>query len=651
MASIVFSALCLSLLIGPAVSSSGLQFRLSPTNSDLPGTSFFCGVLLCEKSSLSEDEHRNITGMSLYKAVSHGPTDSGSTKSGNLSRLAFLSPSQPSLEENSNGVKVSGSLKTGQASLRVELSKQTDCLTEYTCEVQEVDSEGKELITLYRLLQARDQNSDNKLNEDLTSSSLTRFLSLAEGLDIKLTTNEMYLKDKLSLVEDRTFDLQKQITDKPHQKIAAMEKSFERIEAKVETILSAVETRLNLVENSLEQKVADLQNQLTDKIYSLESHLQNEAYTNFKHIEEKLCDLETRLASVDREAIQQKVLNTVKDQVDAHFLQVLDATDKADETLNNTANLLTALKLDNTHFQIDVINTYGNFLYNVTRGMNKVFLHNENLTNIIKKSLHFFNNDLLLSLDRVESTTDNSVDETSTSLQALEAELKSSIAGEIESSLVDFFMPETCEKNTPVLLKTASTPYPVIYKSDILGLDTPILCDTRTDEGGWIVIQRRSTGDVDFYRDWVTYKKGFGALHTDFWLGLENIHAITSSGKYELRVDLKFQGQSKYAVYNRFSLTGETKNYTITLGSYSGTAGDSLSYHNGMQFSTRDRDNDIGSWHCAQRRDGAWWYNSCQRSNLNGRWQALDHHGPRWELFTDTDPASFTEMKIRRLED
>ena len=84
-------------------------------------------------------------------------------------------------------------------------------------------------------------------------------------------------------------------------------------------------------------------------------------------------------------------------------------------------------------------------------------------------------------------------------------------------------------------------------------------------------------------------------------------------------------------------------------GSYSGTAGDSLAYHNMMAFSTKDRDNDIYFDNCAVMGTGAWWYKRYHRVNLNGKYlgNKYDSRAARWNLFRYTLSLKFTEMKLR----
>nr|XP_014425365.2 ficolin-1-like [Pelodiscus sinensis] len=102
-----------------------------------------------------------------------------------------------------------------------------------------------------------------------------------------------------------------------------------------------------------------------------------------------------------------------------------------------------------------------------------------------------------------------------------------------------------------------------------------VLCDMDTDDGGWIVFQRRADGSVDFYRDWKSYKTGFGSQLSEFWLGNDNIHLLTSQGAHELRVDLRdFDDSYQYAKFASFKIAGEPEKYKLTLGSFlEGTAG------------------------------------------------------------------------------
>ncbi|XP_053692355.1 angiopoietin-related protein 7-like [Sabethes cyaneus] len=148
-----------------------------------------------------------------------------------------------------------------------------------------------------------------------------------------------------------------------------------------------------------------------------------------------------------------------------------------------------------------------------------------------------------------------------------------------------------------------------------------VYCDQEYEGGGWLVIQNRYNGSVNFFRGWKEYEAGFGDLRGEFWLGLEKLHELTYVKPHELRIVLEdFDGTIVTAQYDRFIVGGAAENYVLSsLGNYSGNAGDSLtSDHLGMQFSTFDSDNDKSDENCANLRKAGWWYNSCADSNLNG---------------------------------
>ncbi|NXP96372.1 FCN1 protein, partial [Passerina amoena] len=100
---------------------------------------------------------------------------------------------------------------------------------------------------------------------------------------------------------------------------------------------------------------------------------------------------------------------------------------------------------------------------------------------------------------------------------------------------------------------------------------TTVFCDMDTDGGGWIVFQRRWDGSVNFLRDWDSYKRGFGNQLTEFWMGNDNIHFLTSLGPCELRVDLRdFENNYYFAKYASFRVLGESEKYRLILGDFLG---------------------------------------------------------------------------------
>ncbi|XP_071880897.1 tenascin-X isoform X18 [Anas platyrhynchos] len=180
-----------------------------------------------------------------------------------------------------------------------------------------------------------------------------------------------------------------------------------------------------------------------------------------------------------------------------------------------------------------------------------------------------------------------------------------------------------------------------------------VFCDMETDGGGWLVFQRRMNGATDFWRGWEEYAHGFGNVSQEFWLGNEALHALTAAGPTELRVDLRTPLDAAFAHYRDFAVAGPEEHYRLHLGTYSGTAGDAMSYHAGSPFSTRDRDPRRRPRPCAIAYTGAWWYRNCHYANLNGRYGTpYDHQGINWFPWKGFEfSIPFTEMKLRPQHD
>ncbi|CAI5686339.1 unnamed protein product [Oreochromis niloticus] len=179
------------------------------------------------------------------------------------------------------------------------------------------------------------------------------------------------------------------------------------------------------------------------------------------------------------------------------------------------------------------------------------------------------------------------------------------------------------------------------------GTPVTVSCDMETDGGGWTVFQRRKDGSENFFRRWNEYVEGFGDVNGEFWLGLASIHNLTAMSRMSLRVDLRDGDESVFAQYSTFEVA--KRNYKLTVGGYSGTAGDSLSYHNNRIFSTKDRDLAPFITRCAMSYRGGWWYKNCHEANLNGLYGVnTKHQGVIWTAWKGKDfSVPFTEMKMR----
>ena len=169
-------------------------------------------------------------------------------------------------------------------------------------------------------------------------------------------------------------------------------------------------------------------------------------------------------------------------------------------------------------------------------------------------------------------------------------------------------------------------------------------CDAVTDGGGWLVVQRRQDGSVDFNIGWVEYEEGFGSLTGEFWYGLRPLHCLTSQGQWQLRIDFTFtNGTKSYLTYKSFSVGPANSQYQLNISGFTGVTTDPFSISstplNGMKFTTKDRDNDNSDINCADiNNGGGWWYNTCSFILIN-----------KSKIYLDSKYhyLSFTEMKIK----
>ncbi|KAI8493335.1 Fibrinogen C domain-containing protein 1 [Branchiostoma belcheri] len=239
----------------------------------------------------------------------------------------------------------------------------------------------------------------------------------------------------------------------------------------------------------------------------------------------------------------------------------------------------------------------------------------------------------------------------SASVDALGTELE-----KLKIAVEQLSQTKTCDSDKPqdcqdIFDNDETTPSGVymVYPRDNLG-GFYVFCDMDTDGGGWTLFQRRQDGRVDFYRGWADYKTGFPSnLNGEFWLGNYNLYRLAVQKVYQLRVDMEdAEGNTAYAAYDMFAISPESQNYKLHIGTYSGN---SLKYHDGEPFSTKDRDNDESQSSCAQVHKGAWWYGNYHLSNLNGLYHLGTHEGNidgvHWQYWKVNYSLKRTEMKLR----
>lgn len=175
---------------------------------------------------------------------------------------------------------------------------------------------------------------------------------------------------------------------------------------------------------------------------------------------------------------------------------------------------------------------------------------------------------------------------------------------------------------------------------------TQAWCDMTTDGGGWMVILRRADGIESFDRFYDEYEEGFGDLENDFFYGLKVIHDLTSTGNYEMRIDLfnqsNYTESSAHAVYNSFRIgpkeCNNSKAYKLYLDGFtSETLLNNLFAFNEQPFIAKKRNQEFNERsRCLKygQSRGGWWYaqdgDSCLGSEGTGAVLTGSNHRVSW---------------------
>ena len=110
---------------------------------------------------------------------------------------------------------------------------------------------------------------------------------------------------------------------------------------------------------------------------------------------------------------------------------------------------------------------------------------------------------------------------------------------------------------------------------------------------------------------------GFGQVGSDYWLGLEKLHQLTTGANYKVRIEVHTisTNEVRWLQMNVFSVASEAQLYKLTWSGQTGSEWmmiDADTVHNGMVFSTEDNNNNVGcTKNCPKLLGGGWWFNCC----------------------------------------
>ncbi|GFS22802.1 tubulin alpha chain [Elysia marginata] len=421
----------------------------------------FCGVLTCRENieapatsspptTDSTVTFTNISSMTVFKRVQHNLKTGGNPRE---YRIATISGQQPSLTRVANGVKVTGSLDAGpngRATIRAELAKAADCQAEFVCQVKGLDTQGREVMSTASVVQ-ESRDSGVKV-DDVSLMADTVAFQLLTSVQQVVTQSAANLENKIEKIQDLQTDFEHRVG-----------------------------YRLDSFENRIEDKIDNNNNlnkliELDMKVSASLDHFRSAAKAE---IVKSLTNL--------RQEVQQEQKDALRN-VSGVFEKVL----------NETSNLWVS-----EEGGIDLVKSCGErslaTIKNETERLQDMLAEGESLSRQLHNDSQALNTEILVSLKELEANSEKCTAVTRSEMRDLMTDLGAKMVDDLRAK-----NSTTCHKGmlTPGV---GSLAQPMTYTEK--GLNFPILCDTVTQGGGWIIIQRRSTGKTNFNRTWADYKQ------------------------------------------------------------------------------------------------------------------------------------------------
>ncbi|XP_059141770.1 angiopoietin-related protein 2-like [Physella acuta] len=585
----------------------------------MEGKDLFCGKLHCVENTREDNEISALVNMSVYRI---------SELEGKIV-LACVSESESRVRDYKViGSKVEGKFSKVFGELTVSFTKRSDCFsTVFGCDVYYTNKRG--------LIEMKENKTKPVDQDNFKPLMLMTLEAKTPEFDKTIDRMSEFLKtfkysDKLNRA-DLKMNLQF-LTDDKRSNLSyhKTELTKEKGDETLVNLTNAMESRFNSLLSAQGSTIQRLENQMNN-VYNRLNTLNNtnQELTHFKY------------------NFTESYLKTIE-QIQANN----NTLEKQNRSVQNVTNLYIVLQK-----QLDKLN---NSVVNVSFDV-QTLSQRLNKSEILTKTMQVFKKDLLNLTNEMLKNSTAILERHNISIQQLDESNKLQSETQLKT-LKDLQTAVSLLNKTDIdidahleEIKCTSMNDRIFSDMTEAGVDVNrTLCDNKTDSGGWIIIQRRLKGDVNFTRTWNDYKNGFGSTSGDFWIGNDVISKLTDLGYNELRFDMKYKGKDYYAVYRGFKVENEAAKYKMSYTSFSGgNGGDYFSRHKGMKFTTIDSENDVWSrGNCAvDMSRGGWWYEACHWVNVNGEWASrVVDKGIHWAGITGwSDSLDFVEMKLRQM--